>query len=360
MSDTGTLIIGGGVSGLALAQMLEDAGRAYLLAEARARFGGRILSLNHGGGAFDMGPAWVWPGQPRIAALLARMGLETFAQYCDGAQSFEDPQGRVMQGQGPHAMADARRVAGGLAALTVALARGLPAARIRPDARVTALCCDGPRITATLACGTQITADRAVLALPPRLAAQITYDPPLPERTMETLGSVPTWMAGHAKALAVFDTPFWRDAGLSGSAMSRRGPMVEIHDASPAKGGPYALFGFIGVPPDARRDEPALRDAVRAQLVRLFGAQAAKPAALFIKDWARDPDTAVARDSQPLRSHPAYGMPPALGGLWNGRLSFAGSEVAAQWGGYIEGALESADAARDAVARAEQSHTAAG
>ncbi len=28
--------------------------------------------------------------------------------------------------------------------------------------------------------------------------------------------------------------------------MSRRGPMVEIHDASPSEGGPYALFGFVG------------------------------------------------------------------------------------------------------------------
>ncbi|HCW84203.1 MAG TPA: hypothetical protein DHC76_09350 [Rhodobacteraceae bacterium] len=37
-----TLIIGGGVSGFALAEALEAQGRDYLLVEARGRFGGRI------------------------------------------------------------------------------------------------------------------------------------------------------------------------------------------------------------------------------------------------------------------------------------------------------------------------------
>jgi monoamine oxidase len=37
-----TLIICGGVSGLALAEALEAQGRDYLLVEARGRFGGRI------------------------------------------------------------------------------------------------------------------------------------------------------------------------------------------------------------------------------------------------------------------------------------------------------------------------------
>jgi monoamine oxidase len=37
-----TLIIGGGVSGLALAEALKAQGRDYLIVEARGRFGGRI------------------------------------------------------------------------------------------------------------------------------------------------------------------------------------------------------------------------------------------------------------------------------------------------------------------------------
>jgi len=36
-------------------------------------------------------------------------------------------------------------------------------------------------------------------------------------------------------------------------------------------------------------------------------------------------------------------MPPALTDLWDGRLHFAGTEVAPTFGGYIEGALEAAE-----------------
>ena len=45
-----TLIIGGGLSGLELAQMLETAGDDYLLVEGRDRFGGRILTEHHNAG----------------------------------------------------------------------------------------------------------------------------------------------------------------------------------------------------------------------------------------------------------------------------------------------------------------------
>ncbi|SMX42311.1 hypothetical protein [Octadecabacter ascidiaceicola] len=60
---------------------------------------------------------------------------------------------------------------------------------------------------------------------------------------------IPTWMAGQAKAVAIYNAPFWREDALSGDAMSRHVPTVEIHDESPSKGEPYALFRFIGVPP---------------------------------------------------------------------------------------------------------------
>jgi len=150
-------------------------------------------------------------------------------------------------------------------------------------------------------------------------------------------------MAGQAKAVAVFDTPFWREDGLSGDAMSRRGPMVEIHDASPAQGGPYALFGFIGTPVHQRKDTNALRRAVVAQLENVFGPQASQPRQLYIEDWAFAPNTATPDDHAPLFAHPQYGMPRALSGLWDGALLFGGTEVAATFGGYLEGALEAAD-----------------
>jgi len=340
-----TLIIGGGLSGLALAEVLEREGRDYLLVEARGRVGGRILSAQVGGAGFDLGPAWFWSGQPRIAALITRLGLQKFDQYAAGELTFEDAQGRVQRGRGFASMEGSWRLEGGLGALTGALHDSLPPERVRLNAQVTALVQTPDGITATLTNGETLRADRVMLALPPRVAAQIEYTPALPMAAMAAMDDVPTWMAGQAKAVAVYETAFWRAAGLSGDATSRFGPMVEIHDASPAQDGPYALFGFIGVPPKGRADVAALRQHLLAQLVRLFGPEAGHPIELLVQDWAYDPFTATEADRAPLFAHPDYGMPAALQGLWGGRLIMAGTEVAQEFGGYLEGALEAAEAA---------------
>ncbi len=284
-----TLIIGGGLSGLALAEALETAGHDYMLLEARDRFGGRIQTEHHGNGYFDLGPAWFWPGQPRMATLVDRLGLKRFDQYTQGAMTYEDAQGQVQHGRGFASMEGSWRLNGGLQALTQALAARLPAARHRLNTPVIGLTKTDGTITATLGNGDSLTAQQVVLAMPPRLAAQISFSPALPAPALKSMQGVKTWMAGQAKALAVYDNPFWREAGLSGDASSRFGPMVEIHDASPATGGPYGLFGFIGVPPEARTDAPTLRHHITQQLVRLFGPDAAKPAQLYLKDWAKTP-----------------------------------------------------------------------
>jgi monoamine oxidase len=86
-----------------------------------------------------------------------------------------------------------------------------------------------------------------------------------------------------------------------------------------------------------------LNAAVLAQLGRIFGPKAADPIALHIKDWAFDPHTATIADQQPPMSHPHYGLPPAMKGLWNDRLMLSGTETGHRFGGYLEGALEAAE-----------------
>ncbi len=338
-----TLIVGGGLSGLALAEMMEARRQDYLLVEARDRFGGRIKTEHYAGGYFDMGPAWFWPGQPRIATLIDRLGLKSFDQFAQGELMFEDEQGRIQRGRVFSSMQGSWRLKGGLAALTQGLADKLPESRKYLNSSVATLEHGKEGITASFANGGTVVADQAVLCLPPRIAAEINFLPALPDVTKTSMLAVSTWMAGQAKAIAVYDEPFWRDAGLSGDAMSRLGPIVEIHDASPAEGGPFALFGFIGVPPEAREDEGELHQHLLNQLERIFGARAANPLKLIVKDWAFDPFTATAADHAPLYAHPTYGLPQALAGLWDGKLQFGGTEVAPQFGGYIEGALEAAE-----------------
>lgn len=351
---TDTLIIGGGLAGLYLASRLTDLGHTYILAEARDRLGGRIAAFRHEGATYDMGPTWFWPGQPRMAKLIRDLGLTRFDQYAQGDLMFENAQGQPQRGQGFSSMQGSYRLEGGLIRLIEHLHERIPASNLHLSSVITALTEQGDTLTAKLHDGRTITAGRAVLALPPRLAAQIIFAPALPDTSMQTMHQTATWMAGHAKAIAIYDRPFWREAGLSGDAMSRFGPLAEIHDASPAQGGPYALFGFLGIPPQARNDEHTLRQHILSQLARLFGAQAATPVSLSIKDWAFDPFTANAQDQQPLYAHPNYGLPATLSGLWDGKLIFGGTEVAQEFGGYLEGALEASENALRLLTRPER------
>ncbi|AVL54923.1 amine oxidase [Roseobacter denitrificans] len=338
------MIVGGGIAGLYLADRLHQAGRDYLLVESRDRLGGRVLSETVNGAAYDLGPAWFWAGQPRIAGLISRFALPVFEQYAQGEFRFEDAQGRIQQGRGAASMQGSFRIDGGMSTLCAALAGQIDPSRILLNTKVRHLSQADGNILVSCAAGVDIEARSVVLAIPPRVAACLDFSPALPTAATKTMAAIPTWMASQAKAVILYDTPFWRDMGLSGDAMSHKGPMVEVHDASTASGSGAALFGFIGVPPD-RRDQQVLKAAIVDQLIRLFGSQAASAHAVLIKDWAADTNTATPADHAPLTTHPRYGLPPALAGLWDGRLIFGGSEVAATFGGYLEGALEAADAA---------------
>lgn len=341
-------IVGGGLSGLYAAMLLEERGiHDYLLLEARERFGGRILSEpSTAADRFDLGATWFWPAlQPELARLVQRLGLTTFAQHEDGDMLLEHaPAHAPRRVDGYRSEPAALRIEGGMGALTDALAQRLAADRRLTNCRVRCLRHAGACIEAEAGGAPGILrADHVLLAVPPRLAADtIECTPALPDALARSWQGCATWMAPHAKYVAVFDQPFWRRQGLSGEARSAVGPMAEIHDAS-APGGPAALFGFLGVPAPLRRrvSEADLRAHCRAQLVRLFGAAAQSPRAEFLKDWASDPCTAAA-DQYPA-DHQAAELPStARSGAWSGRLTGIASEWSPAFPGYAAGALDAA------------------
>lgn len=344
---TQTLIIGGGLTGLALAYRLHQAGHDFQLVEARERFGGRIKSLDVDGQKFDLGPSWFWQGQHRVAQLLKDLKLAAFAQWSDGDQIYEQANGDALQNAGFMSMAGSMRIKGGTSALTDALAQQLAPDRLHLNAAVTNITSSGK---AALADGRTFKADHIVLAVPPRIAAQLSYDPVLPDRAVQSLQAIPTWMGAHAKFVAVYSTPFWRDAGLSGDASSRRGPLAEIHDASPADGIFGALFGFVGLPADVRAQAgPALAQAALTQLENLFGSPASTPIVSHLEDWSQASFTAAPADATPPPGHPPYAMPSALNDIWNGKLIFAVTELSHDNGGLIEGALAASENAASQI-----------
>ena len=320
-------IIGAGLSGLALATTLRADGRDVTVLEARNRAGGRVLSQN----GHDLGPSWIWQHNRRMLALLDRLGLRSFPQHTAGRLVFEDAQGAIRRDLDFATMGGALRVSGGLARVTDALAAGL-GDDLRLSHPVVHVAQDATGVTVTAQDRT-IRAAQLVLAMPPRLAARLGA----------TVPDAPTWMAGQAKLVVTYPSAFWRARGLNGDAISHRGPLAEIHDASPEDNQTGALFGFAH--PGAARSD-GFRDAALKQLVRLFGPDAALSTDVFLKDWSTDPATATPADRTPPAGHPSFRPIPK-----NARVTFAGTEAASQDGGFLEGALAAADAAYASVDR---------
>lgn len=362
MSRTTVAIIGAGLAGLHAARLLRAKQVEFVLVEARDRVGGRILSVGIDGqpsrDGFDLGPSWYWPHmQPAIADLIAALGLPAFAQFSDGDVIFER-----MSREGPQRYRGdtdeprSFRLADGTAALVRALAHDLSPDDLRIGAQVTAMTRTEGGVELTIqradATAETLSCGYVIAAVPPRLLeATVTFTPEQDAGTTRRWRAAPTWMAPHAKFVACYDRPFWREAGLSGTAQSMVGPMPEIHDATTASG-QAALFGFVGIGADQRAalGDAALTRACLDQLVRLFGAEAREPRATLLKDWAADPLTATAAD-RVATSHAAPDAAPWVSGPWQERLALAGSETSPIEPGYLAGAVVAADRAVEVIVR---------
>ncbi|MEM7784814.1 MAG: FAD-dependent oxidoreductase [Planctomycetota bacterium] len=148
-------------------------------------------------------------------------------------------------------------------------------------------------------------------------------------------------MAGHAKFLAVYDAPFWREQGLSGDLLSARGPLAEMHDATPNSGSPYALLGFIGLNGEARKklSHEELSDRCLEHLCEMMGPPAANPTSTHLFDWSEEEFTAAPADVANANHHPEYGVVVPTSDPWNDKMQFIVTETAAENGGLIEGAI---------------------
>ncbi len=349
------VVIGAGLSGLYASWLLQQAGQRVLLVDARDRIGGRVLSQGPADSAHrvDLGPSWFWPGMnPRMEQLLAQLGLAHYPQHTRGAVVVEGADGKLYKHQSTWEQSpSSQRIAGGTQALIEAFyAQVKEQVHFKASTRVLGMTLRPHAVELEFedASGrwSQL-AQHVVVTVPPRLMAQdLALEPAWPEALIADMTSTPTWMAGQAKFVAVYPQAFWREAGLSGTAMSQRGPMVEIHDASDASGQQAALFGFVGATPDYRAGigQAALLRQALAQLTRLFGPQAAEPLWSAVQDWAQEPFTAAKADQRPLAQHPTYEA-AAVPAAWRERVWLAGTERSPNYGGYLEGALEAAELA---------------
>jgi len=373
MQDIPVVIVGGGLSGLYAAFLLEQKGIAYRLLEARVTLGGRIAVAKYSdahannnstdidqaesSAAFDLGPSWFWPDyQTQLSSLIESLNLSRFAQFEEGDMMVERAANQPpMRMQGYKSAPPSMRLVGGMAALIDALYARLDASCIMTSQTVKQLNRTPQHIEVQSEDSsghvtghvTTLRAQHVLLALPPRLVeGRIAFQPALPQDLSEQWRETATWMAPHAKYVAVYESPFWRKTGLSGAARSAIGPLTEIHDASTLEGD-GALFGFFGVPAQVRQSvsDTVLKEHCRAQLVRLFGIQASNPKAEYLKDWAQDSFTAMPADVTGMGQHAVAPPSKPKTGEWQDCLTGCGSEWSAQFPGYVAGAIDAATVA---------------
>jgi monoamine oxidase len=218
---------------------------------------------------------------------------------------------------------------------------------LRAPVRVVAQDGDGVRIVAD---ATTVEARHVILAVPPALASRLAYSPALPKGKAALLKALVP--GALTKATAVYDRPFWRDAGLSGQGVTDVGPARTTFDNSPPDGSIGVLFGFVGGSAYAPWG-PLPADRRRAQVLESFAA--------FVGDQARTPVDYFEQDGTKERwtrgcpvAHAAPGVLTKYGPWLRravGKVHFAGTETADYWLGYMDGAVRSGErAAREVLA----------
>jgi len=256
------------------------------------------------------------------------------------------------QSQGPQSdNPEAALLAGGAGQVPPKLASGL-GGRIVLNAPVTRIEYH-PTYVVVHAAGKTYRCKAAIVAIPPYLVSKIEFLPDLPPDRKRLQEGMP--MGSLIKVHGIYDTAFWRNGTppLNGSGTGNLRTCEFTADSSPPSGKPGILTSFIagkraeemaGLTKEERRKE------VEAEYVRYFGPGAGKTTGYEEKVWPKEPWVGGAFTS--------YAKP----GVWTQvgeqlrrpfgrRVFWAGSEVATQWAGYFEGAVEAGQEAAKAAFR---------
>lgn len=187
-------------------------------------------------------------------------------------------------------------------------------------------------------------ARRVILTPPLPVLDRLRFRPSLPPAYDQLFQRQP--MGAVTKVHAVYNEPFWRSAGLSGTVVSDTGPVQIVYDNSPPSGRPGVLVGFFegGASRRAFGAGPAQRRAAALDcFARYLGERARHPTGFHEMVWAAEPFTRGA-----YGSYSPPGVLTALGAVTHGsigRLHLAGDGTIAEWPGYMDGAIRSGERA---------------
>ena len=326
---------GAGVAGLTTVSLLHAAGIDVVCLEARTRVGGRTLSA----GWVDLGATWFWDGEAAMAETVASLGLGSYRQFTGGDALFEQPDGTSVRLAGNPLDVPAFRLTAGMQSVALELTRRLPEGVVRLGAPVESVTFHDHASVQVVAGALTLTARLVVLAVPPKVVLEsVVFSPALPPGLVQVASTVHTWMSDTVKAVARFDEPFWRDAGLAGAAVSHAGPFREFHDHS-GPAGQAAIFGFApAAGPHGAGQGSGMAGQFVDQLERMWGPEAGRPSDVQLIDWSQEEFTAAPGSGRsPVSS--GYGHPMLRSLHMDRRLAFASTETAHAFAGHVEGAV---------------------
>jgi len=243
------------------------------------------------------------------------------------------------------------RLVGGTGALLAALCDGLgQAVRLGSPVREVSQSTAGVEVVAD---GCTVRARRAVIAVPPPRAARIAYAPPLPLDRAALLERMP--LGAIWKIAVLYDSPWWRDDGLSGQSLDVDSPLpLTLDGCGPTT--PPGILNLFSMGPAARRLSqmtPAARESTAiATLTQRFGPKAAHPTVYLEQDWTAEPWIGGG-----MFSRLGPGVLTEFGRALRepfGRVHWAGTETATITHGGIDGAIRSGERAAREVIEAER------
>jgi monoamine oxidase len=314
---------------------------AELDKQTLAQWRDQNISTARGRAIFNVAAESIWGAEPEEMSLLYA------ASYVAASGNAKTP-GSILRLATTGGGAQEERFVGGSQEVAIQVAKRLGSAvRLSHPVRRIARRGRGARVIAD---GLTIDARQVIVAVPPVLAATIDYTPKLPASKRKIYRAmVPGKLI---KAEALYDRPFWRDAGLSGQSASDVGPANTTFDNSPPDGSVGVLFGFVGgasAGPFQTMAPAERRAAVIENLVAVVGEQARTPTDYFEQDWSGE---------QWTRGCPVGHLPPGIlraNGAHlrspHGAIHFAGTETADYWLGYMDGGVRAGERAAREVLR---------
>ena len=178
----------------------------------------------------------------------------------------------------------------------------------------------------------------AIVAIPPVLIGRINFAPALPSERQQTLAQY--FMGSVVKCYAIYDKPFWRARKLNGIVATDGGFISVCFDNSPrdAEKGMIMAFVLANKAKIFSQHTPKERQKIiLSELVQFFGAEAAEPLHYIDKAWENEPySKGCYAGMLPPKAWTSITQPlhqPV------GRIHWAGTETAAVWNGYMEGAI---------------------